>query len=226
MGEIMKKTLVLIIAIIAIVSIIATGCDAHRPELNIADSYWSEYDTDEIIGDCVTDEVIDEPKADEVISEPVVKVETVATKPSKTHKDEHGKIFSFQFKGSTATSSIKPWCKSGTCGYLGYSIFRGTPADTSYLDVIKEYCNSDEIVGGEYYTMTATVLYGTYLSHKPRIVCKVQNEDIIVSFSVEFRKEFAEAVDWNVLKDGDEVTFRGRYYDVGCGWEDCELITK
>ena len=121
-------------------------------------------------------------------------------------------------------SYIKPWCKSGDCGYLGHTDFRGTPSDLSYLDVIKEYIDADEVVGGEYYTMVATVTAGGHDYSKVRINCKVQSEDIIVGFSVEFRDEFKDAV--ASLKEGDIVKFRGRYYDEGCGFTDCELITE
>lgn len=144
------------------------------------------------------------------------------TKPKDEHK--HVKIFSFQFQGSTASSYVKPWCKSGRCYNLGYTLFRGTPSDLSYLDVIKEHIGVDEIVGGEYYTVTAIISVADYNFQKTRISCKLQNEDIIVGFSVEFRDEFEDAV--SLLDEGDEVTFRGRYYDEGCGFTDCELITE
>ena len=137
---------------------------------------------------------------------------------------EHGKIFSFQAQGSTALSNVRPWCKSGKCSYLGYSLFQGTPTDTSYLDVIRKYIDDDEIIGGEYYTVTAIVTCADYDFTRTRISCKVQTDDIIVGFSVDFQEEFEEVV--GLLKEGDEVTFRGRFYDEGCGFTDCELIVK
>lgn len=136
---------------------------------------------------------------------------------------EKGKIFSFQHQDSTATSYVKPYCENCN-NYFRSTIFRGTPTDTSYLSAIEEYSDGDEIVGGEYYTVTATVAVADHDLTKVRIQCKVQKDNIIVVFSVEFQEEFAEAV--GSLKEGDTVTFRGRYYDEGCGFTDAELITE
>ena len=147
------------------------------------------------------------------------------TKPKNEHK--HVKIFAFSSHKSTAYSSVRQWCKKGCCPNLGYKNFRGTPSDLSYLDVIEEHFGVDEMVGGEYYTVTAEIsLKFYYPSSSPRvhINCKVENEDIIVGFNVEFREGFREQV--ALLEQGDEVTFRGRYYDEGCGFTDCELITE
>lgn len=143
---------------------------------------------------------------------------------TSSNECKHGKIFSFQSKDSTAMSYIKPWCKSGTCYHLGYSLFRGTPTDLSYLDVIGQYSDSDNILCGEYYTITATVTHADYDFQRTRISCEVRSDDIIVCFSVEFRGEFEEEV--SLLTEGDEVTFRGRFYDEGCGFTDSELIGK
>jgi hypothetical protein len=185
-----------------------TGCSEFEIEHDIVKPISNE------------DEVVSEPVAKKVIRESAAEVEEAEPKP--TGKHEHGKIFSFQPKGSTAYDYVKPWCKSRECVYPGYSLFRGTPSDTSYLDVIGEHIDSDEIIGGEYYTVTATVTLADYDFARTRLGCKVQNDDIIVYFSVDFREEFEDAV--GLLEEGDEVTFRGRFYDVGCGWEDCELI--
>ena len=136
---------------------------------------------------------------------------------------EMGKIFAFQFQESTANSNITPFCKK--CNhYFGYSLFRGTPEDSSYLEVIKAHIGEDEIIGGEYYTVTAIVTLADYNADKARISCKVQNEDVIVGFSVEFKGEFEDAL--NLIQEGDEITFRGRFYDTGCGFTDCELIVE
>lgn len=141
--------------------------------------------------------------------------------PPKCEHREMGKRFSFQSLNSTATSTIKPYCKN--CNHsFGYTRFKGTPDDTSYLEVVCEHSNVDEIIGGEYYTMTAFVALGDYEFNKTKIICRVENEDITVAFSVEFRAEFEEEV--GVLEEGDEVTFYGRFYDTGCGFTDCELI--
>lgn len=143
--------------------------------------------------------------------------------PPKCEHEEMGKIFSFQFQNSTAMSSIKPFCENCN-NYFGYTHFRGTPNDTSYLEVVKELIDSDEVIGGEYYTMTATLTVPDHEVDKTRIRCKIEKENIIVSFSVQFREEFEESV--GLLQEGDEVTFRGKLYDEGFGWTDCELLNK
>ena len=149
----------------------------------------------------------------------------VPDEPEEEH--EHGKIFSFVFQGSTAKSSVRPWCKSGDCYNLGYTLFNGTPDDLSYLELIKECCNADEIVPGEYYTMSVKVsqkFYNPSFSQRISIDCRIESDDIVVDFNVEFREEFREQV--KSIQEGDIITFRGRYYDEGCGFTDCELIIE
>ena len=155
------------------------------------------------------------------LKDPTVK-EEVNEKPADKHT--YGKMFSFQFQGSTASSYVKPFCKQHPNEFYIGSRFRGTPTDLSYLDAVAKYSDSDKIIWGEYYTMTATVTLADYDSQRTRINCKVQSDNIIVGFSVEFRGEFEEAV--GLLTEGDEVVFRGRFYDEGCGFTDCELITE
>lgn len=143
--------------------------------------------------------------------------------PPKCEHEEIGKIFSFQPQGSTAPSVVHRYCVNCDNPSVDRpSLFKGNPTDLSYLEVVREHSDSDEIVGGEYYTMTATVIYGDYDFDKTRVTCMVQGGNIKVSFSVEFREEFAESV--ALLQAGDEITFRGRYYDTGCGFTDCGLI--
>jgi hypothetical protein len=89
--------------------------------------------------------------------------------------------------------------------------------DKSYLEAIKEHSDGNEILPGEYYTVTATVPMG--LSG----ICEVENEDYIVRFHVAFNDEFIELV--NSIDDDAEITFRGRFYDTGCGFTDCELLS-
>jgi hypothetical protein len=140
-------------------------------------------------------------------------------------RGEHimGKSFSFQSHNSTAMSHIEPFCEN--CNhYFGYTLFRGTPNDVSYLDVIKEHSDGSEIIGGEYYTITATVTLGDYEIDKTKLRCKVAGESIIAVFSVEFREEFEEQVD--LIVEGDEIVFRGRLYDEGFGFTDCKLINN
>ena len=141
--------------------------------------------------------------------------------PGKCDHTNLKKNFSFQFEGSTAASSIKPICEN--CNqYFESTRFRGTPNDLSYLEVVKEYISADEIVSGEYHTMTAIVTVLDHDYQRVRIHCKVENDDIGVFFSVEFKEEFEEAV--SLLQKGQEITFRGKLYDTGFGWTDCELL--
>lgn len=160
------------------------------------------------------------------VQEETKPIETeVETEPKNEHK--HVKIFAFSSHESTAYSSVRQWCKKGSCLNLMNTLFRGTPSDLSYLDVIEEHFGVGEMVGGEYYTVTAKISLKFYnASFSPRVYvnCRVENEDIIVEFNVEFREEFREQV--ALLEEGEEVTFRGRYYDEGCGFLDCELITE
>ena len=141
--------------------------------------------------------------------------------PPKCEHENMKTVFSFQPQNSTANSYYKPYCEN--CNNdLGYTMFRNTPSDTSYLDAVKSYIDGDEIVGGEDYTMTAVVSLGDYDSQKTRIRCKVEKDDIIVGFSVQFRDELEEEI--SLIKEGDEITFRGKLYEEGFGWTDCELV--
>ena len=153
----------------------------------------------------------------------VVIVVVASPDTDKCDHDNLDKRFSFQFEGSTASSVMQSFCDNCN-NYFGRSSFYGTPADLSYLDVIEEHSDSDEIDWGEYYTITATVSHADYDFNRTRIGCKVESEKVIVSFSVEFREEFEESV--GLLDEGDIVTFRGRFYEEGCGFTDCELITE
>ena len=49
-----------------------------------------------------------------------------------------------------------------------------------------------------------------------------ENDNVIVGFSVQFRDEFEEEI--SLIKEGDEITFRGKLYEEGFGWTDCELV--
>ena len=154
---------------------------------------------------------------------------TSASKPTASGnaptKPEHemGKVFSFQFQGSTAASYIRPFCETCT-NVFGYTVFRGTPNDSSYLDAIRRHSGEDEITGGEYYTITAIITLGDYDFNRTRIRCEVRHENIIVNFSVEFRGEYEESV--GLFDEGDTITFRGRLYDEGFGFTDSELIIE
>lgn len=131
------------------------------------------------------------------------------------------KMFSFQFENSTAVSHLEPRCKN--CNhYFGYTAFRGTPKDLSYLELVKQNIDERNIKAGEYYTMRAVVSLEDYDVNRTRIRCKVESDNTIVGFSVEFREGFEEQI--SLLQKGDEITFRGRLYDNGFGWTDCELL--
>ena len=55
-----------------------------------------------------------------------------------------------------------------------------------------------------------------------RRACKVEKDNIIAGFSVQFRDELEEEI--SLIKEGDEITFRGKLYEEGFGWTDCELV--
>lgn len=131
--------------------------------------------------------------------------------------------YSFSDYDSTSLSYVKTFCEKCN-NYFGYTLFRGTPDDISYLEVIRASSDGNEIIGGDYYTVTATVQtrFVGYASESTWLNCKVESEDTIVGFSVEFQDEFRKQV--SSIEEGDEITFRGRFYDEGCGFTDCELI--
>ena len=134
--------------------------------------------------------------------------------------------YSFASMDCVAYSDVQQRCRKCNLRLTAVSIFKGTPVDQSYLEAIKEHSDGVEIIPGEYYTVTATVPLGYYgyLDDDLWLGCRVENEDFVVGFNVKFREEFAELV--KSVEDGDEITFRGRFYDVGCGFTDCELITE
>jgi hypothetical protein len=126
---------------------------------------------------------------------------------------------------SELEGTVRPYCRDCKEAF-DYSDFKGELVDKSYLSAITEHSDGSEIVPGEYYTVTATVPLGYYGygSDSTWLTCEVGNEKFIVKFYVEFREEFTEAV--KQVEKGEEITFRGRFYDKGCGFTDCELLTK
>lgn len=152
----------------------------------------------------------------------------VAMIVSSTDKCEHEntvELYSFAAQNSTAHSNVRPYCRD--CGEkFEYQLFKGELVDKSYLSAIQENSDGDEIVPGEYYTVTATVPLGftAYSSNTVWLNCKVENEEFTVCFNVEFRDEFEEAV--RLVEEGETITFRGRFYDEGCGFTDCELLER
>ena len=141
---------------------------------------------------------------------------------------EHKEVSKYSFASykSTAMSDVCSYCRKCNERLTGYSLFEGDPADKSYLKAIEENSDGGEIIPGEYYTVTAIVPLGFmgYTSTNVWLNCKVENEEFIIYFSVDFREEFEEQV--SAIEKGDTITFRGRFYDEGCGFTDCELISK
>lgn len=125
----------------------------------------------------------------------------------------------------TTDNTVRPYCRD--CGEaFQYQLFKGELVDKSYLSAIIEHSDGSEIVPGEYYTVTATAPLGFtgYGSDVVVLTCDVENEEFKVRFGARFREEFKEAV--RSVEKGDVITFRGRFSDKGCGFTDCELITK
>ena len=133
-------------------------------------------------------------------------------------------VYSFAPYEGTEYSYVKEVCKECRANVYRPSLFKGTPTDQSYLELIRA---DSEILPGEYYTISAKVsvkFYNPSTSQRVSIRCKVESEDIIVGFSVEFREEFREQV--KLIEEDDIITFRGRFYDTGCGFMDCELLNN
>ena len=132
----------------------------------------------------------------------------------------------FVAEDSPSNSDVAKFCKE--CGerVTNYSLFKGTPTDKSYLSAIVEHSDSNEIIPGEYYTVTAIVPLGFYAygSNSVWLTCEVKNDAYIVRFNVEFREGFKDLI--SSIEKGEEITFRGKFYAEGCGFTDCELITR
>lgn len=141
-------------------------------------------------------------------------------------KCEHEEVTRYVFTSydSTGNSSVAKFCKKCDKRLTYHSLFKGDLVDKSYLNVIKEHSDGSEIVPGEYYTVTATAPLGSINGTPNRLYlhCEVENEDFIIRFVVDFREEFREVV--TLVEEGEEITFRGRFYDEGCGFTDAELI--
>lgn len=134
---------------------------------------------------------------------------------------EWRKEYSFNSRGDTSPGIgwVKEFCKD--CGYYkGISYLYGEPTDSSYLDLISESCGGVELVDGEYYTISAIVNNNI----PDRISCRVENEDIKVHFSAKFKDEYKDVIE--SIDSGDEITFRGKFVEIGYDWTDCELISE
>ena len=138
-------------------------------------------------------------------------------------KCEHESVTRYVFTSydSTAKSSVCDYCKKCDTRISAYSNFEGTLVDQSYLSAVIVHSDADEMIPGEYYTITAKVPLG-YTGYKNHLTCEVENEDFIVRFSAEFRAELWEQI--NAVEKGSTITFRGRFYDTGCGFTDCVLV--
>lgn len=141
------------------------------------------------------------------------------------HEDMVTMVVFASYTDISGTSHTRQVCRE--CGEaFSYQNFQGELADKSYLSAIKEHSDGIELIPGEYYTVKATVPLGFYGHSSKRVwlTCQVENDEYRVRFSVEFREEFREAV--SLVEDKETITFRGRFYDQGCGFTDCELINN
>lgn len=143
--------------------------------------------------------------------------------PPKCEHTERVEHFVFASQNSTASSYVEHYCAECD-NSLGYNLFNDVPSDSSWLDVIKEKSDSDEIVSGGYYTMTAIVTLGDYDHQRTRVRCRVESGNNIVYFSADFNDDLEDVI--KSVQEDDEITFRGKFYEIGCGFEDCELINK
>ena len=139
------------------------------------------------------------------------------------HEETYTKFVFTSYDSIDGTSHIRPVCKECYKNFQ-YTNFKGTPSDQSYLEVIRENSDGSEIIPGEYYTVTVTVPLGFYgyTSNTVQLTCQVENDDYMVRFHAEFREEFTGEV--VSVEKGETITFRGRFYDEGCGFTDCELL--
>lgn len=132
-------------------------------------------------------------------------------------------VYSFQPENSTAMSNVKSVCEE--CGQRFHmTLFRDTPPDETYIDVIEEHCKDEIFVKGEYDTIKASVTVLDYDSSKTKINCSACQDGVEVYFSVTFKGEYEEAV--SLLQLGDEITFYGKSALMGLSWTDCELIME
>ena len=136
---------------------------------------------------------------------------------------ESVKRYSFYSENNMQYDYMAVYCKE--CNEkLRSETFADTPKDLSYLEVVRTLVGEDGPVAGEYYLATATVLSDYSQSGSPYVRCRVENNGVSVSFNVDFKEEFGDAV--RKVKADDTITFYGRYYESGCGFADCELIVE
>ena len=140
---------------------------------------------------------------------------------------DHEEVLRYYFStdDSTVHNDVCGFCTKCDTRLTPYSLFQGELVDKSYLAALKEHSDGSEIIPGEYYTVTATVPLG-YMGYEGTmgLACEVENEDFLIRFNAAFRGEFKEQI--SLIEEGQEITFRGRFNDTGCGFTDCELLSE
>ena len=141
-----------------------------------------------------------------------------------SEKCEHEEVIRYHFStdDTMVHNSACGYCTKCDTRLTAYSLFQGELVDKSYLEAIKEHSDGNEIIPGEYYTVTATVPLGDMGSMG--LVCEVENEDFLLRFTASFRSEFKEQIE--LIEKGQEITFRGRFSDEGFYFTDCELLAE
>ena len=137
-------------------------------------------------------------------------------------KCEHEEVTRYYFSSddSMVHNSVCSYCTKCDTRLSPYSLFQGELVDKSYLQVMVDHSDDSEMIPGEYYTVTAVAPLG--FMDSVGITCEVENEEFLVRFSAAFRAEFKEQL--GAIEKGQEITFRGRFYETGCRFTDCELI--
>ena len=138
-------------------------------------------------------------------------------------KCEHQEVTRYYFStdDSVVHNSVCGFCTKCRTRLTPHSLFQGELVDKSYLTAMQEHSDGSEIIPGEYCTVTARVPLGFMGSGG--LACEVENEDYLVRFTAVFRAECIAQVE--LIEEGQEITFRGRFADRGCSFTDCELIS-
>ena len=141
-----------------------------------------------------------------------------------SEKCEHREVTRYYFStdDSMVHNSVCGFCTKCRTRLTPYSLFQGELVDKSYITAMQEHSDGSEIIPGEYYTVTAIVPLGFMGS--VGLACEVENEDFSVRFTAVFRAEYIEQI--KLIEEGQEITFRGRFNDKGCGFTDCELLNN
>jgi hypothetical protein len=137
--------------------------------------------------------------------------------------DNKIELFSFSPGGSVGNSYFKIKCDDCDQSF-GYSLFSGSPTNTSYITTVEQHIENNSFAAGEYHTVRATVLSHDYDSTKTYIYCEIRDEDVVVRFYADFKEKYEQGLE--LFEIGDKITFRGKSSDKGFYWTDCEIITK